>query len=745
MKRIIHFVLSVCLVCASFTFPVNAAETSTDVEMVRAVELGFGEYCDDDTLPVTYSQFFKMLDRTVQLANNDKLGEWKARMLEARESEKNVLRSEAAILLYLAAETLGEGYIEMNPDYYISTVAKANPDHPVFDLSMGNGDYSLIDVDVEGNAKYANNMYIAEAYYTMFSRLSEFSSKPPLETDGNSARLNDFLTYSEAILATLRLHDDFTLVIGTERSITDADKKIISDAETRKKSILNSKTEVNVKGTKYYVSNSGNDNNDGKSPDKAWASINKLNETAFKPGDGIFFERGGTWRDVFLWGKSGVTYSAYGEGVKPKLFGSPENGADPTKWELVSGSDNIWQYHRKMYEVGLILVNDDENLTEKFLAYWDTNQQKYVTSLDLKTAFSLKQLKNHQFFNDIDLKGVKGGQVELGGEAAVSMAGDVSNQQSGNSLVISNLNRDGYLYFRCDEGNPGSVYRSIEFAMCTFSETIDPRGNFTGGYTGGSIIHAQNSEAVTIDSLCIKYSSGGVFLGKGGTITNCEIAFIGGTMVGYTPPEKLGREPTQFLDILWTNDGPALIFSARDVTVKDNYFHHTVANAYNLEHMLDDVYKNIHINGNLFERCGTGVTMENYFPNDDPKIIRYQDIFVDDNYMLYTGFFPENRPHHDFDRYLHRYGFYHPSQYKNINYINNVFYLSKGPFFSLSGNATLSAFNFSGNTYAQTNGGVLLRDDTHDGNGNRLLFDENAEEVIKKLTGDKNAVVLPNN
>lgn len=49
-----------------------------------------------------------------------------------------------------------------------------------------------------------------------------------------------------------------------------------------------------------------------------------------KSGDAVFFERGGLWRG-YLDCAEGVTYSAYGQGEKPRIYGSPENGADPNK------------------------------------------------------------------------------------------------------------------------------------------------------------------------------------------------------------------------------------------------------------------------------------------------------------------------------------------------------------------------------------------------------------------------------
>lgn len=51
----------------------------------------------------------------------------------------------------------------------------------------------------------------------------------------------------------------------------------------------------------------------------------------------VLFERGGLWRGQ-LSTVEGVTYSAYGEGEKPRFYGSPENGTGESKWSLVEGT-----------------------------------------------------------------------------------------------------------------------------------------------------------------------------------------------------------------------------------------------------------------------------------------------------------------------------------------------------------------------------------------------------------------------
>ena len=46
----------------------------------------------------------------------------------------------------------------------------------------------------------------------------------------------------------------------------------------RKEEILNAKDELVIKGTTYYVSNSGDDNADGKTPETAWQTIDRVNK-----------------------------------------------------------------------------------------------------------------------------------------------------------------------------------------------------------------------------------------------------------------------------------------------------------------------------------------------------------------------------------------------------------------------------------------------------------------------------------
>ena len=82
--------------------------------------------------------------------------------------------------------------------------------------------------------------------------------------------------------------------------------------------------------TNYYLSNTGNDALDGKSPANAWKTIDKYNasKAAIVPGDSVLFKRGNTFVGKILHrsGAAGkpVVYAAYGFGAKPVITGAEQ-------------------------------------------------------------------------------------------------------------------------------------------------------------------------------------------------------------------------------------------------------------------------------------------------------------------------------------------------------------------------------------------------------------------------------------
>ena len=140
-----------------------------------------------------------------------------------------------------------------------------------------------------------------------------------------------------------------------------ADKKFLAEIDTKaealKEKIMNAKDELTYTGTAYYFSNSGDDANDGLSPEKAVCSLERFYSLPLKEGDAVFFERGGLWRGELLVKVKNITIGAYGEGPKPRFYGSLKNYAVPHEW-VKTDRPNIWKYTKPFdIDIGHIICN----------------------------------------------------------------------------------------------------------------------------------------------------------------------------------------------------------------------------------------------------------------------------------------------------------------------------------------------------------------------------------------------------
>ncbi|MDD5604273.1 MAG: prolyl oligopeptidase family serine peptidase [Eubacteriales bacterium] len=199
-------------------------------------------------------------------------------------------------------------------------------------------------------------------------------------------------------------------VVATPEYLSEIDAK----AEKLRQEILVGEAVFAVTGTTYYVSNSGDDLNDGKSAEKAWATLERVNNAQLEQGDAVLFERGGTWRGNMN-ARAGVTYSAYGKGAKPCLIGSLMNYSVSGDWKE-TGTENVYKYDKPVADdAGLIVFNGGEAYT-----------YKKVIGIDAFTG-SPDELQNDlEMYHDLGEKRI-------------------------------------YLY--SSEGNPAERYSSIEFCL----------------------------------------------------------------------------------------------------------------------------------------------------------------------------------------------------------------------------------------------------------------------------------------
>ena len=338
--------------------------------------------------------------------------------------------------------------------------------------------------------------------------------------------------------------DDYLMKEADNEFLAEIDAK----AEALKDSIVNSSTTVTYTGTAYYVSNNGNDENDGLTPETAWATLDRISlAPELKAGDAVLFKRGDIFRGHFAC-VDGVTYSAYGEGVKPRIWGSPYNGAEYGTWEEVAPS--IWRYSEKFEnDVGALIINHGEKIGVKIAPVYGDG---VVTNDWTNEPMSIKNMDQFDlyFFHD----SYKGYSKRIGSEYQ-------------------------YLYLCCKSGNPADVFDSIEF---------NEKGN---------IISAKG-ENITIDNLWVQYGgSHGIDAGiKNCTIQFCEISYIGGSYQG--------DNGTRF------GNGVELWGDGEDFTISDCYVHDCFDTG--ITNQGGSYYSNITYCNNLLEYTNANIEYFNY-------------------------------------------------------------------------------------------------------------------------------------
>lgn len=239
-------------------------------------------------------------------------------------------------------------------------------------------------------------------------------------------------------------------------------------------------------GTAYYVSNNGNDSNDGLTPETAVTSYTAVMGRGLKSGDVIYFERGSEFRGTITVNTEGITFAAYGEGKAPVFRSHFESGAGEDAWEATD-AENVYVYKNRITEdVGQIVFDDTYYTYKSFYTKDDVSNSKAK-----KYVNSYKDLKEDlQLYHDLTKK---------------------------------------YVYVYSSEGNPGERFSSIEF----------------GTAAAAFKIYANN---VTVDGLCIKNSGFGISAAakdgtntiRGLTVQNCEFGWIGGYSRG-SDNERLGN------------------------------------------------------------------------------------------------------------------------------------------------------------------------------------------------------------
>ena len=610
-RRAVLFMTAFLLLFTSCAVAENTP--AADPDYARAFTEGYVDSrwqdADPDTV-ISSTDFRAMLVSLVTALASDRVPRFEEKVTDF---ETPLRRGEAVVMAWYAATCIGA-------DGYTDTSYNASADDPDFWNSDGERMEKLFPDIFRQNPVHTevntwDNGYIAANLWNQWHS-SPYSLQMTFAFDeANKSMHNaDPCTVAEAVCAVTRLYDSalnlrysFDMAEYLLRGGgTDAERALLSAADARRAAILGSTNEIQASGTTYYVSNSGNDKNNGKSPEKAWATLKHAFSRKLKKGDVVLLERGSEWvrpvdnkrgltSDILLI-PEGVTVGAYGEGPKPVIRGDiPDESNDPAFWTLYREQDGvrIWQAARPLREINIIVFNDGAAWADRVYPCFDGKGYCFEDGSPFVPENAL--VKDNTFCVLPDLKGKPD--------------------------EIHGRNCAGPLYLRCDVGNPAEVWEKVIVPQC-------PCGLNLG----------KNRAAYDLD---IRYfTSTAVVMADpdmtgSGTLVNCEVSWCAGSVGEYQSTGSSAN--TAYCP------GCAVQVTGDHTVVKDCYIHDCGPMSMTLsihqfrpretEFRVEDV----HMTGNLIERSGP-VHFADLVPMDvENGHGLLADYLFEDNMVFFAG------------------------------------------------------------------------------------------------------------
>lgn len=481
-------------------------------------------------------------------------------------------------------------------------------------------------------------------------------------------------------------------------------------AEQRKAEIRNAPDATCIKGATYYVSNVGDDANDGRTPATAWATLGRISEAELAPGDGVLLCRGDLFRGMIKT-KPGVTYGAYGKGEKPRLYGWDFDLADPKLWEETDAAHHIWKMKKKILDPGTLVFNGGEAHSYKLIPSYirgkfvcrDDESKEFVMAAEMQ-----RDLDIFWYFTELMTdKPSKGEDFPVPDMCSASL---------------------GDLYLRCDKGNPGEVFASIE--------AVTRRVGFAVG----------SNANVHIDNICMMYighhgvAAGGPCV-EGLRVTNCEIGWVGGTIqhyLGTDPNYPQGGRGT----VTRFGNGIEIYGGCKNYEVSNCYIYQSYDAGITHQvttHGKQRVMENVLYKDNVIEDCVYSIEYFLDMTNGDTESYM-KNIEMCGNILRRSGY-GWGQQRHNYHTPAHIKGWSFTNKASEYRVHHNVFDRAAYRMLHLVAKEQESCPEMWGNTYIQHADKTLGQ---YGGNAEAeppVLSFENAEEKIATVFGDKDAKV----
>jgi hypothetical protein len=362
----------------------------------------------------------------------------------------------------------------------------------------------------------------------------------------------------------------------------------------------------------YYISNIGNDENNGTSVDTPWQTLSKINTSTFVAGDQILFRRGDSFYGSFTINESGslnnpIIFGAYGTGANPIITGF--NLID--SWTNLGS--NIWETLNEvsvLSKCNIVTINGENTAMGRYPKI-NTANTGYLT------------FQSHDLYTSITSSDLTGTPNWTGAEVAIrSNAYKIDRatitSQSGGTLTFSggilNNPQDGSGFFiqndiRCCTEQNDWVFNAATNKLSIYS-TSEPINVKLASNESLIVIQGNYISFINIDfegaNGCAIYAMGGSY--NNISVTYCNFSNIGVSAI-YTRVSYLTVENCTFTDI--NNNSISVDYTYDNITIRNNIF----TNIGILQGMKDlRDYSNASSNIELLE-CETAVVENNTISN----------------------------------------------------------------------------------------------------------------------------------
>lgn len=385
-----------------------------------------------------------------------------------------------------------------------------------------------------------------------------------------------------------------------------------------------------ITGNIYYVSLAGDDTNDGLSQTHAIKSISQLqkmlNAKTIKNGDAVLFRDGDTFRGNIILKDNNITLGSFGDisKGKPKIFGSEVDAKKEGSWVQVY--TNIWKYQ---------VNGQDKNFANDVGGIWffcksgNNNCDRVTTDGKTKYKFGDKQ---------VSLDNI----TETEETVKQYLKSDLQFYHIGHDYSNASTHNGGALYVY-SVGNPATRFDEIEINKGTNGIQV---GNYSDVVIDNLELRYFGRHAVAINDVANV------------TVTNCEIAFIGGMVQKYNETGhwglRLGNGIQSYGSVEDKNGYPV-----KDGYVARNNYIYEIYDAgltfqYTAKAGKHSKVEKLTYDNNVVEYCSYNIE---YWNSTEETTDAYQiqetylgNIYFTNNILRYAGMgFTEVRPEHGYE------------------------------------------------------------------------------------------------